>query len=103
MRATALGFRPRITPDAVAVHALGVSSGRKANKNRLLMTGKATLARVHWSPRRARLGVGLLRAGVALRGLGETVLRVREPSWRPLAADSSWTRGWIPAPASSTT
>ncbi len=95
MRAARLGFRPRITPDAVAVHGVGVSSGRKAHKNRLLMTGKATLARVHWSARRARTGLALLRAGVLLRGAGEVLLRVREPAWRPLVSDPSWTLGWV--------
>lgn len=94
LRAWASGFRPRITPDAEAVHAIGKSSSGKAHKNRLLMTGKATLARVHWPAWRARTGVGLLLAGVLLRALGETAMRVRQPSWRPLAADRGWTRGW---------
>jgi N-acetylglucosaminyl-diphospho-decaprenol L-rhamnosyltransferase len=94
LRARDLGMRPRITPEAVVVHAVGASSGHKAHKYRLLMTGKATLARVHWSPVRARLGIGLLLAGVAVRGLAETIRRSSRPAWRPLVGDRSWTRGW---------
>ena len=95
MRARELGFRPAITPDAVVVHAVGVSSGRKPHKTRLLMTGKATLARKRWSPARATAGIGLLLVGTGLRAAGETVRRVPEPAWRPLLADRSWTRGWV--------
>jgi GT2 family glycosyltransferase len=94
LRAAEAGYRPRITPDAVVVHANGVSSGSKAHKNRLLLTGKATLARVHWAPARARAGLALLTVGVAVRALAETVKRSSQPSWRPLAADRSWLRGW---------
>ena len=94
LRAAELGFRPAITPDAVAVHAVGASSSAKAHKVRLLMTGKATLARKRWPARRARVGVGLLLAGAALRGAGERVRRTDDPVWRPLLADRSWTAGW---------
>ena len=101
LRAAALGLRPRITPDAVAVHAVGASSGgnSSATKTRLLLTGKATLARRRWSPARARLGVGLLRAGVAARALGEVVRRSPAPRWLPLVRDPGWAAGWPPMPS----
>lgn len=94
LRAAGLGFRPAITPDAVAVHAVGASSSHRAHKTRLLMTGKATLARKRWPAWKARVGVGLLLAGAALRGAGERVRRTADPVWRPLLADRSWTAGW---------
>jgi len=96
LRAAAAGLRPRITPDAVALHAVGASSGgnSSATKMRLLFTGKATLALRRWSPVRARLGIGLLRVGVALRALGERVRRTPSPRWVPLVSDPSWTKGW---------
>lgn len=97
MRAREAGFRPAITPDAEVIHAVGVSSGRKPHKTRLLMTGKATLAHKRWSRGRARVGVGLLLLGTALRAAGEAVRRVPDPAWRPLLADRSWTRGWAGA------
>jgi len=94
LRARAMGFRPRITPAAVAVHAVGASSDRKANKNQLLMTGKATLARGLWAGPRARVALAMLVTGVVVRALGELVMRVQQPAWRPLIADRTWTRGW---------
>ena len=96
LRAADAGLRPRITPDAVAVHAVGASSGGNASatKMRLLFTGKATLALLRWSPGRARLGIGLLRAGVAVRALGELVRRTPSPRWLPLLRDPGWTGGW---------
>lgn len=103
LRAAAAGFRPRITPDAVAVHAVGASSGgnSSAQKMRLLFTGKATVARLRWSPGRARVGIALLLAGVALRALGERARRVAAPRWVPLVVDRSWTAGWAGHPAPS--
>lgn len=95
LRAAELGLHPSITPDAVAVHAVGASSSRKAHKVRLLMTGKATLARKRWPARRARVGIALLVAGAALRAAGERAKRTADPVWRPLVADRSWTRGWV--------
>ena len=94
LRARQAGFRPMITPDAVAVHAVGASSDRKAHKNRLLMTGKATLSRTLWSGARLRVALGLLAAGVLARATGEAVMRVHSPAWRLLAADMTWLRGW---------
>ena len=96
LRAAELGMHPAITPDAVAVHAVGASSSHKAHKVRLLMTGKATLARKRWPARRARVGVALLLAGVALRAAAERVRGV-PGVWRPLLADRSWTAGWTGA------
>jgi len=94
LRARKMGFQPRITPHAVAVHAVGASSDRKAHKNRLLMTGKATLARTLWSGPGSRVALALLTIGVLVRATGETLLRSRNPAWRPLMADLGWTRGW---------
>lgn len=93
LRARERGYAPRITPDAVAVHANGASSPRRAHKLRLLMTGKASLARLRWSPLRARTGLVLLASGVAVRAAAERVRGRREP-WGALAADWSWLRGW---------
>jgi GT2 family glycosyltransferase len=94
LRAHKMGFLPRITPQAVAVHAVGASSDRKAQKNRLLMTGKATLARTLWSGAGLRVALVLLEIGVIMRATGERLMRVQSPAWRPLQADRAWTRGW---------
>jgi len=101
LRAAEAGLRPAITPEAVVVHAVGASSARRAHKVRLLMTGKATLARKRWSPWRARVGIGLLVAGAGLRGLGERLRHPPDPVWSPLLADRTWTAGWAPRPTPS--
>jgi N-acetylglucosaminyl-diphospho-decaprenol L-rhamnosyltransferase len=68
-RARAIGCRPIITPATEVVHAVGVSSS-SGNKTVLLLAGKLTYARTHFSPVAARLVVGFLRLGVAARSAG---------------------------------
>ena len=63
MRAKELGFRPSITPQATAVHAVGASSSVRLDKLRLLHTGKATLARKRWSLGGGTRGLPCLRPG----------------------------------------
>jgi len=70
-RARDSGYRPSITPDAVAVHVGGASSPHRLGKRRLLLRGKATFARKHWSPARCRIGLLFLSFGVAMRAVRE--------------------------------
>jgi N-acetylglucosaminyl-diphospho-decaprenol L-rhamnosyltransferase len=94
-RARLLGYRPAITPHAVAVHAVGASSALRADKLRLLFRGKATLIRKHWTGPRRRLGIGLLAAAVWARAAGEAAARRRPPVWRELwQAREEWVAGW---------
>jgi N-acetylglucosaminyl-diphospho-decaprenol L-rhamnosyltransferase len=97
LRAAKLGMHPAITPDAVAIHAAGASSGQGPDKVRMLMTAKATLARKRWTPARAHVGVLLLVAGVGLRAFVERLSGRREPVWLPTWADRGWVRGWAGA------
>ena len=69
LRARALGHRPAITPDAVITHEVGVSSSSRPDKIVLLLRGKVTLVRKHWSPVRSRIGVALIVLGVGVRAL----------------------------------
>jgi len=69
VRMRAVGYRPRITPDAVVTHAVGASSSSRASKRVQVMRSKVTLARLH-APRWSRdVRVGLLVVGVALRAV----------------------------------
>ena len=102
LRARALGYRPAITPDAVVTHEIGVSSATREDKLVLLFRGKATLLRKHWTPLRARLGLGLLLAGAGVRGLEASLLgRVRASSGRRASfwpgvwkTRSDWVQGY---------
>lgn len=81
LRAARAGMRPVIVPDAAIVHAVGASTGARGRKMTMVLAGKVTLLRSAWSPARARIGVGLLVAGVRLRGALETVTRRRDRMW----------------------
>ena len=96
LRAWRAGHRPAITPDSVITHEVGVSSESRPDKLILLMRGKATLLRKHWSPLRRRLGIGFLLAGVAVRGLAPTALRGRHGG-QPSAWREVWRRrrDWV--------
>jgi len=78
VRARSVGFRPLLCPDATVVHEVGRASATRADKLLLLHRGKVSLFRKHWTPRRARLGVALLRTGVVVRGA------LAGGSWREL-------------------
>lgn len=106
-RARALGARPILVPQAAVVHLLGASSSSEGQRVKILR-GKATYLRRHWSPARARLGVGLLVAGVGLRALGGRLARlrrrrgtapagVRGVDWTAVWRErDTWSPGWPP-------
>jgi N-acetylglucosaminyl-diphospho-decaprenol L-rhamnosyltransferase len=63
LRATALGYRPMVTPDAVVTHVVGASTALRGDRMLLVMKGKVTIARKHGPG----VGVHLLAMGVAVR------------------------------------
>jgi N-acetylglucosaminyl-diphospho-decaprenol L-rhamnosyltransferase len=81
LRAARAGMRPVIVPEAAIVHAVGASTGARGRKMTMVLAGKVTLLRSAWSPLRARIGVGVLTAGVLLRAGLETVTRRRDRMW----------------------
>lgn len=92
MRARKAGFHPMITPDAEVVHTVGASSSVASNRRVMIMCGKATVFRLHWSPRRARAGVAMLVAGVGLRAGLSTAKRL---AGKPLSPEQqSWLGAW---------
>jgi N-acetylglucosaminyl-diphospho-decaprenol L-rhamnosyltransferase len=96
-RAAALGARPVVVPDAAVIHVGGASSSSEGQRIRILR-GKATYVRRHWSRPRARIALGLLKAGVGLRAAGKTVLgrdRSRGVDWVAVWHDRhTWSAGW---------
>jgi N-acetylglucosaminyl-diphospho-decaprenol L-rhamnosyltransferase len=100
-RATRLGFRHVITPDAVVTHEIGVSSSSRSDKLILLLRGKATLIRKHWPAGRREVGLGLLWVGIGLRALVAKAARTDDETgtgagkWKPVwRARRSWLKGY---------
>lgn len=103
MRARKLGARPAITPDAVVIHEVGVSSAARPDKLLLLFSGKTTLVRKNWPRPKRDLGLALILTGVAVRA-ALAALRPRASSadsaWRVLwRARDEWFPGYGPAAA----
>lgn len=97
LRAAEHGFWPSITPAATAVHAVGASSPNRLGKQRLLLRGKATLARKRWTPVRRRLGLVILAGGIGLRAAVEAGRRREDRTMRTLWSErSEWLAGWPP-------
>ncbi|MCY1138198.1 glycosyltransferase family 2 protein [Actinoplanes sp. Pm04-4] len=96
-RAAALGARPVVVPSAAVTHIGGASSSSEGQRVRILR-GKATYVRRHWSPAKARAGVGLLTAGVGLRAAASAVLgreRSRGADWTVIWRERrTWRAGW---------
>lgn len=98
LRAAALGCRPSITPDAEIVHRFGASSANRADRDVLVLIGRATVIRLHLGGWRG-YGSFALAFGVALRAAGERVLR-RPHRWTSVwRRRAEWTGGWQPGAA----
>lgn len=93
LRAARAGMRPVIVPEAAIIHAVGASTGARGRKMTMVLAGKVTLLHAAWTPGRARLGVGLLTAGVRLRAALEALTRRRDRMWT-----YAWRhrRDWLP-------
>jgi GT2 family glycosyltransferase len=83
-------------PEAKVLHVNGASSGTTARKLVMLLRGKTTFVRLHWSPGRAALGRWLLTTGVGARAFG-SLLTGRAPMWREMWRNRAvWLAGWPP-------
>jgi GT2 family glycosyltransferase len=95
LRAADTGRTCAITPDAVMVHAVGVSSETTAAKQKLLLAGRITLVRTHWPRWRGRLGGALIVGGVGLRAAVFRLRRGRGAHWQETWRErGTWRRGY---------
>lgn len=92
LRAARAGFRPSITPDAEIVHNVGASSSSRVDRDVLVLTGRATVVRLHLKGWR-RYGLAAMRFGVAFRALAERGQGRWTQVWRRRA---EWQSGWQP-------
>jgi GT2 family glycosyltransferase len=91
LRAAQIGYRPCITPDAVVMHEGGGSAPSTGAGRVLLLTGRVTYMRKHWSPLRARAATALLLLGVGLRAAAGA------DGWRhALHERDRWLNGYPP-------
>lgn len=80
IRAHHAGFRPMITPGAVATHVVGASSA-SGRKNVMVLASRVRLMRKHWPTWKVRMGTLLLAIGCGIRAIGA------DPQ-------SGWREGW---------
>ena len=84
-RAHAAGFGVVHVPVTTVTHFEGRSTPDEGRRMSLILRGKVTFVRAHWTSWRASLGVACLRTGVALRAL------FGPSKWRAVWHDrSSW-------------
>ena len=74
LRARALGYRPRITPDAQIMHIVGAAAGARVGKYVQSARARATLMSDHWPAWQVPLGRALLWLWVGGRAAGFAVL-----------------------------
>ncbi|MBE7191238.1 MAG: glycosyltransferase family 2 protein [Gordonia polyisoprenivorans] len=93
-RARVSGFRPSVTHDARATHALGESSSRLVDKQIMMYRGKITLIEKNTSGILRPFQKKCLVVGVAVRALMERVAD-RGLQWGELyARRAEWRDGW---------
>ncbi len=90
MRARAAGHHPVICPDAEIVHWVGKSSALRSDKMLMLLRGKATLFRSHWSGLRLWFGLKFLSLGIGLRAAVWSAVSL----FKPLKEACAWKVGW---------
>jgi GT2 family glycosyltransferase len=91
-RAAAYGARPVLVPDAKLLHVGGASSS-SVTKRVMVLRGKCTYLRLHWSGPKAAAGRALLATGVLVRAVGGVLLR--RGGWGDVWRQRSvWLAGW---------
>lgn len=90
LRARNAGYRPIVTPSAVAVHTVGASSSAPAGRRVLVLAGRMTLFDKHWSRPQATAARLLIVGGVALRAVVATARSRLVPG----RTDGGWPEVW---------
>lgn len=90
-RAVDLGHLPLVDPGAVIVHDGGASSPDIGRKIAMMMAGRTTYIRIHWSGPQRWLALASLYVGVGIRAAADRVLGKR--SWLTAWGLRSW---WLP-------
>ncbi|GAB3814870.1 hypothetical protein GCM10027605_61070 [Micromonospora zhanjiangensis] len=95
VRAARRGARPALVPTARLLH-VGGGASTSGGKRVMVLRGKVTYLRSHWSVPRAAAGRALLATGVAARAAGAR-LTGRAGYWREVwHRRAEWLAGWPP-------
>jgi GT2 family glycosyltransferase len=99
MRAAARGMARVVYPPAAIIHTVGGSSAG-SSKGSMVLAGKVTYLEKTWPPRRAAVGVLLLKTGVAVRATLETLTRRANRPWTTVwRRRADWASGYPHAEA----
>jgi GT2 family glycosyltransferase len=90
-RAVALGYVPLVQPDAVIIHDGGASSPDTGRKIAMMMAGRATYVRLHWTGPARWLALSALYCGVGIRAAADRLLG--KEAWLTAWRHRSW---WMP-------
>jgi GT2 family glycosyltransferase len=95
VRARAAGARPLLVPTVKVLHDLGGSSSSVRQKT-MVMRGKATFIRQHWSRPAAAFGMALMRLEVLTRALARRI-GLGSADWASVwRSRATWLEGWPP-------
>ncbi|WP_420453083.1 glycosyltransferase family 2 protein [Ilumatobacter sp.] len=94
LRARDLGFRPQITPDAEAVHYVGVSSSSD-DRRVMVLKGRMTVYLTHFGRVRGRVAQSLTLGGVAARAGASRLRRATERGDAGSGRRSDWEAAWV--------
>lgn len=89
MRATAQGFKPIVTPDAIIVHHGGASERILEDKMVRLLNAETRLCQRHWSPAGARVNLVMMSCGILLRAFAISLTQAINPT-----RENMWARLW---------
>jgi GT2 family glycosyltransferase len=93
VRARAAGARPLLCPSVKVIHDIGGSSGSVRQKV-MLLRGKITFIKRHWSRPRATIGTALMKLEIAMRALAGR-LGFGSSDWPAVWRDrATWCDGW---------
>lgn len=93
-RARALGYQPRMTPEATIIHHAGAASRLRSDKQALVLQARVTLARRHLPAWQRPLALALLRSWPLSRRIGGRLLARLTGAARFRETAAHWDRVW---------
>lgn len=103
-RASTMGAKALVTPDAIIIHYGGASEATRSGKMIKLLQGKSTFIKKHWNVVSAKIGTLLLKTATLIRLIGFSILSLftKDRKYAQLAQEwkviwnsrKSWSSGY---------